>query len=52
MKITVKGHMTSSPCNWLIQVILRFLFSSPMLSGKTREEKQTFNVKATQKDGT
>jgi len=52
MKITVKGHMTSSPCNWLIQAIHRFLFSSHMFSGKTREEKQSFNVKETKKDGT
>lgn len=44
MKITVKGHMTSSPCNWLMQLIHRLLFSSLMFPGKTQEEKQTISV--------
>jgi len=51
MKITVKGHITSSPCNWLMQVIHRLLFSSLMFPGKTHEEKQTISVKENKNDG-
>lgn len=43
------GHMTSSPCNWLMQVTHQLLFSSLMFSGQTREEKQTIMLKRLKK---
>jgi len=52
MKITVKCHLTSSSCNWFVQVIHHHILQSLMFSGQPQEEKRTIKAKLTQKEWT